>query len=214
MYIPKHFDESRVEVMHGFMCSHPLATLVTLTASGIVANHIPMHISTAQMPYGVLQGHVARANPVWSDSLPDVEALVVFQGPDAYISPSWYATKQETGRVVPTWNYAVVHAYGSLRVIDDADWLRAQIEKLVTAQEASFSQSWQVSDAPAEYIDKLMGAIVGFEIVITRLSGKWKVSQNQPETNKEGVIRGLQNLHSSNALEMADLVPHEELNKG
>jgi transcriptional regulator len=135
-----------------------------------------------------------------------VETLVVFQGPAAYISPSWYATKQETGRVVPTWNYAVVHAYGVLRVIDDPVWVRSQIERLTATQETKFSEPWQVSDAPADFLQSRLRAIVGIEVVITRLLGKWKMSQNQPAANRAGVIDGLRSLGTSSASEVADLV--------
>jgi len=207
MYIPQHFDESRVEVLHDLMRRHPFATLVTLTRDGtIVANHLPLLWCETPASLGSLQGHVARANPVWTDSRQDGEALVVFHGPEAYISPSWYATKQETGRVVPTWNYAVVHAYGVLRVIDDATWVRSQIERLTAAQESGFSEPWQVSDAPADYIQDRLRAIVGIELVVTRLLGKWKMSQNQPGANRAGVIRGLRQVGTANASEVADLV--------
>jgi len=214
MYIPKHFDEPRVDVMHRLMRAYPLATLVTLGTGGLSANHIPLGLSAGLTPFGVLQGHVARSNPVWSDFSPEVEALAVFQGPEAYISPSWYATKPQTGKVVPTWDYAVVHAYGTLRVVDDADWLRPQIESLTFSQEAGFSEPWQVSDAPSEYIQKLIGAIVGIEIVITRLSGKWKVSQNQLAEDRAGVIKGLRNLDTPGASAVAGLVPYDDTDEG
>jgi len=132
--------------------------------------------------------------------------LAIFHGPDSYITPGWYATKQETGKVVPTWNYAVVHAYGSLRVIDDASWVRAQLETLTAHNEAGFAHPWSVSDAPHEYTEKLIEAIVGFEIVITKLTGKWKVSQNQPAQNQAGVITGLNNSGLRDAEAMAALV--------
>jgi len=206
MYTPKHFEEPRIEVMHELMRARPLATLVTLSSAGLDANHIPLHLADAPAPFGTLRGHVARANPLWRDFAKDVEVLAIFHGPDSYITPSWYATKKETGKVVPTWNYAVVHAYGTLRVIDDAAWLRAQLEALTAHNEAGFAQPWSVSDAPHEYTEKLIGAIVGFEIVITRLSGKWKVSQNQPAKNQAGVIAGLNNSDQRDAAEMAALV--------
>jgi len=209
MYIPKHFEESRVDVMHALIRAHPLATLVTLTSNGIVANHIPLHLSESPAPFGTLQGHVARSNSVWKEYSPDIEALAVFQGPESYITPSWYATKKETGEVVPTWNYAVVHAYGSLRVIDDPAWLRSQLEKLTSDNESRRPEPWQVSDAPIEYTEKLIAAIVGFEFVISKLSGKWKVSQNQPSANRAGVISGLQELGTPNALQMAAIVPED-----
>ena len=206
MYIPEHFDEPRVEVLHELIRARPLSTLVTLSSGGLDANHIPLHLSNDPAPLGTLRGHVARANPMWSDLANGVEALAIFHGPDAYITPSWYPTKAETGKAVPTWNYVVAHAYGPLRVIDDASWVRAQLEVLTAHNEAAFAEPWNVSDAPRDFIDQLVGAIVGIEIVIRRLSGKWKSSQNQPPQNQAGVIRGLQGTGSAEALEMAALI--------
>jgi transcriptional regulator len=191
MYIPPHFEQPDIEVMHELIRNRPLATLVTLGSDGINANHIPLHLSPAPEPFGVLLGHVARANPIWRDLESDVDTLAIFHGPDAYISPSWYATKQETGKVVPTWNYAVVHAYGSLSIVDDASWVRSQMETLTTHHEAAFPEPWALSDAPEDFTEKLIEAVIGIEMVITRLSGKWKVSQNQPPQNQRSVIQGL-----------------------
>ncbi len=192
--------------MHELIRARPLATLVTLSSSGLNANHIPLHLSESPAPFGTLQGHVSRANPILSDLEKNIEVLAVFHGPDAYITPSWYATKKETGKVVPTWNYAVVHAYGHMRVVDDASWLRAQLEALTTHNEASFSEPWAVSDAPHEFTEKLIGNIVGFEIVITRLSGQWKVSQNQPRQNQASVTEGLKASGQQDSSAMAVLV--------
>jgi transcriptional regulator len=191
MYIPAHFEQSEIGVMHELIRAYPLATVVTQSSAGLNASHIPLHLLTNASPFGVLTGHVARANPIWSDLVKGQEVLAVFQGPDAYISPSWYATKQETGKVVPTWNYAAVHAYGTLRIIDDAAWLRSQLEMLTADHEAAFAEPWKVEDAPADFTEKLIEAIVGIEISITRLEGKWKVSQNQPPQNRAGVVQGL-----------------------
>ena len=206
MYIPPHFEQPNIEVMHELIRSRPLATLVTFGSSGINANHIPLHLSPTPEPFGVLRGHVARSNPIWHDLAPDIDALAIFHGPDAYISPSWYATKQETGKVVPTWNYTVVHAYGSLRIIDDASWVRTQMEALTTHNEAAFPEPWAVSDAPEDFTDKLIEVVIGIEMVITRLSGKWKVSQNQPPQNQSSVIQGLNASGQNEAVTMAALV--------
>lgn len=206
MYIPSQFEQPDIQVMHELIRNRPLATLVTLGANGINANHIPLHFSPTPEPFGVLRGHIARANPLWRDLASDVETLAIFHGPDAYISPSWYATKQEAGKVVPTWNYAVVHAYGSLRIIDDAVWVRAQLEALTQQQEAAFPEPWAVSDAPEEFTVKLLEAVVGIEMVITRLTGKWKVSQNQPPQNQHSVVQGLNAGGQSEAAAMAALV--------
>lgn len=206
MYVPSHFEESRIEVLHELVRERPLATLVTLTSAGIEANHIPLHLSAEAGRFGTLRGHVARANPFWRDIAANVEALAIFRGPDSYISPSWYATKREHGKVVPTWNYAVVHAWGELRIIDDPAWVMGQLQALTGQQEASFAEPWAVADAPREFTGKLIESIVGIEIVISRLTGKWKVSQNQPAGNQAGVVRGLRERGSSSAAEMADLV--------
>ena len=192
--------------MHELIRARPLATLVTLSSSGLNANHIPLHLLGSPAPFGTLQGHVARANPILSDFKNNMEVLAVFHGPDAYITPSWYATKKETGMVVPTWNYAVVHAYGVVRVVDDASWLRAQLEALTTHNEAPFPEPWAVTDAPHEFTEKLIGKIVGFEMVISRLSGKWKVSQNQPQQNQVSVVEGLKANGLQDSSAMAVLV--------
>ena len=196
MYVPKHFEEDRTEVLHALIRAHPLAVLVVLGADGLVANHIPMEIDPTAGPLGTLRGHVARANPVWKSVRPDVDALAVFQGPEAYITPSYYATKAATGKVVPTWNYAVVHAHGPLRAIDDAAWLRRLVEQLTDRHEAERGRAtgaapWHVSDAPERYMDAQLELIVGIELPIARLDGKWKVSQNRTAEDRAGVVDGL-----------------------
>jgi transcriptional regulator len=206
MYLPRHFDESRVDVLHGLIHAHPLGTLVTLTAAGLEANHIPFEVDPEPAPFGTLRGHVARANPVWRECSRDVEALVVFQGPDTYVSPAWYPTKQETGKVVPTWNYAVVHAHGTPRFIDDREWLRAFVTTLTNRHESARPEPWQVTDAPADYIDTMLGAIVGLEIPVTRLLGKWKMSQNRPAQDRGGVVDGLRREGGSAGATIADIV--------
>lgn len=206
MYVPKHFEETRVEILHELIRAHPLAALVTLTPDGLDANHIPFEIDPEPVPFGTLRGHIARANFLWRDFSREVQALAIFQGPDSYISPSWYPTKRETGSVVPTWNYAVVHAHGPLRAIEDRRWLRELVERLTNRHEAGRSDPWTVTDAPAAYIDQLLGAIVGLEIPITRLIGKWKVSQNRPAHDQDGVVEGLLREGREAATAMADLV--------
>jgi transcriptional regulator len=191
MYIPKHFAEDDVAEMHALMRANPLATLITHGPDGLDANHIPLLLADGE-PNGKLQGHVARANPLWQGGNVTGEVLVVFQGDDSYISPSGYATKSEHGKVVPTWNYAAAHAYGELQVIDDPQWIFAQISALTATNEAALPQPWAVTDAPADYIEKMLGAIVGIEISITRLLGKWKVSQNQPAVNQASLIAALE----------------------
>ncbi|HEY0720345.1 MAG TPA: FMN-binding negative transcriptional regulator [Gammaproteobacteria bacterium] len=206
MYIPKHFEESRVEVLHELMHTHPLATVVTLSDNGLNANHIPLILSPSPAPFGLLQGHVSRKNPVLSEVQQRSEVLAIFQGPNCYITPSWYATKHETGQVVPTWNYAVVHVYGSVRIVDDTSWLLSHLEALTNQHESTFAEPWKVSDAPQEYIERLLPSIVGIEIVITRLSGKYKMSQNQVAQNRAGVIAGLHTRGDENSLAIARMV--------
>ncbi|MFZ2452323.1 MAG: FMN-binding negative transcriptional regulator [Methylovulum miyakonense] len=214
MYQPAQFVQPSLEAMHGLIRQQPLATLVTLANDGLNANHIPLHLSDTPLPFGTLRGHVARANPLWHDLDPELEVLAIFHGPDAYISPSWYATKQETGKVVPTWNYTVVHAYGQLRVVDDASWLRGQLEALTNQHEAAFTEPWAVADAPLEFTERLIGSIIGIELVITRLSGKWKVSQNQPPCNQASVAEGLNASGQLDTASMAALVKAGAKNGG
>ncbi|HLQ27424.1 MAG TPA: FMN-binding negative transcriptional regulator [Acidiferrobacterales bacterium] len=206
MYVPSYFEETRVEVLHQLIREHSLAVLVTLGSEGLNANHIPFEIDPEPAPFGTLRGHVARANPVWRDSSKEVEPLVIFQGPQAYITPSWYQTKKETGKVVPTYNYVVVHAYGPLRVVEDRAWLRGLVERLTNRYEAARPVPWKVTDAPGDFIEKMLGAIVGMEIPITKLVGKWKVSQNRPSADRDGVVKGLREINSADAVAMADLV--------
>jgi transcriptional regulator len=206
MYLPKHFEETRVQVLHELIHAHPLGALVVLTSAGLEANHIPLEVDPDPAPFGTLRGHIARANPLWRESARDTEALVLFQGPGTYISPAWYATKQETGKVVPTWNYAVVHAHGPVRFIDDRAWLRAFVEQLTNRHEAARPEPWRITDAPADYIDKQLGAIIGLEIPITRLVGKWKVSQNRPPRDRDGAVEGLSREGGDAGAAMARLI--------
>jgi transcriptional regulator len=206
MYTPTQFEVTNVDVMHDLIRDYPLATLVTLSPNGINANHIPLNRSVSPDPYGTLQGHVARSNPILDDIKTGQETLVIFHGPNAYITPSWYETKKEHGKVVPTWNYAVVHAYGILQIVDNPEWLRIQIEALTDQNEAQFSEPWAVVDAPVEFTEKLFESIVGIEMKITKLVGKWKVSQNQPLQNRESVIEWLNRDKQLGTSKMAELV--------
>lgn len=206
MYLPAHFNETRPEVMHALMRAHPLCTLVTQCDSGIAANHVPMQTLDDPKPLGCIRGHIARANPLWRDYRAETQALAIFQGPQAYISPSLYPSKAESGEVVPTWNYAVVHAGGTLRFIQDAGWLRDFVAGLTATHEAARSSPWKIGDAPAAYIDKMLSLIVGFEFSITTLSGKWKLSQNRSQADREGVIHHLQNADDADSREMASML--------
>ena len=211
MYLPALFHETRLPVLHELIRAHPFAMLVTLDDTGLVANHIPMEIDAAAGPLGTLRGHVARANPVWRSHRPEVEAMAVFQGLHGYITPSYYATKAQTGKVVPTWNYATVHAHGPLRVIEDAAWLRRFVEELTARYEQARTQGttdvpWQVDDAPAAFIETQLKAIVGIELPIARVEGKWKMSQNRTAEDRAGVVEGLRRSDDPLQRAMAEIV--------
>jgi transcriptional regulator len=206
VYVPLHFEEKRPAVLHQLMHDHALAVLVTLSSDGLSANHIPLEHNPEPAPFGTIRGHVARANPVWRDFSADVGALAIFQGPQGYITPSWYPTTFESGEVVPTYNYLVVHAYGPVRVIDDRAWLRQLVGRLTTRYEAERPAPWQVSDAPADFIERQLHAIVGIEIPVHKLMGKWKVSQNRGLADREGVVKGLRESNDAEALVMAEWV--------
>lgn len=191
MYVPPQFKEDRLDVLHATIREIAFATLLTHGAEGLMATHLPLMLDPARGRYGTLIGHFSRGNPHWRD-LGDGEALAMFLGPNAYVTPSWYATKQETGKVVPTWNYVAVHAYGRPAVFEDADRLLDIVTKLTEAHETGRAEPWAVSDAPADFVAGMMKGIVGFELEITRLEGKWKMSQNRPEADRAGVVAGLQ----------------------
>lgn len=186
MYSPSHFDECRPQLLHGLIAQHPLGTVITHGAAGLEANHIPFELCapTAVAPFGVLRAHVARANPLWRH---EGDVMVVFQGQSAYVSPSLYEDKPLTGKVVPTWNYMAVHAHGTLRAIEDPAWILAQLERLTLQHEAARRAPWAVHDAPPEFLDKLLEVIVGIEIPVQRMQGKWKVSQNRSERDQRAV---------------------------
>jgi transcriptional regulator len=189
MYLPKHFEQTERAALVALMRERPLATLVIATPDGPTADLIPLEFVADAGPHGTLRGHVARANPLWRHA--GAQALAVFTGPEAYISPGWYPSKQEHGKVVPTWNYTMVQARGTLRAVDDAQWLRDFVGRLTERHEATQAQPWSVDDAPADYVQHLLRAIVGIEIALTSLVGKWKVSQNRSAAERAGVARGL-----------------------
>lgn len=206
MYLPSHFSEKRPEILHQLLAAHPLATVVTHGEGGLDANHLPLLLDPQAGPHGTLRGHIARANPLAQHQ--GGEVLTIFQGPQAYISPNWYSSKAEHGQVVPTWNYAVVHGRGSLRIIDDPAWLRSLLTQLTDHHEAGQPHPWQMADAPEAYLTHQLRAIVGIEIPLTALSGKWKTSQNRLAADRAGVVLGLQASGSEQALAMAELVEH------
>jgi transcriptional regulator len=192
MYLPAHFSEARPAVLRAFVRDHPLGLLVTQSRGGdIDANSIPFILDADGDAPGVLRAHVARANPVWTTARDDDDALVVFQGPHGYVSPAWYPSKAEHGKVVPTWNYLMVQARGRLRAIDDRAWLRHFVTRLTDRHESGRAAPWAVGDAPGDFIDTMLGAIVGIELTLSSLLGKWKVSQNRGDADRAGVVEGL-----------------------
>lgn len=206
MYLPRHFEEDRIEVAAELLRDHPFATLVSLAGDGLIATHLPLLWDPTPAPFGTLTGHFARPNPHGRETRPEVESLAIFHGPHAYVSPSWYASKREHGKVVPTWNYAVVHAHGRPRFIDDREWLRGFVTALTNRHESGRPDPWQVTDAPADYVESMLGAIVGLEIPITRLVGKWKMSQNRPAQDRGGVVDGLRREGGQAGATIADIV--------
>jgi transcriptional regulator len=206
LYLPAQFNETRLEVLRALMRARPLSTLVTQCESGLVANHVPVQTLDEPAPLGCIRGHIARANPLWREYRSDSQALAIFQGPQAYISPSLYPSKEKTGEVVPTWNYAVVHASGTLRFIEDTVWLRDFVAGLTTVHEAPRSLPWKIGDAPAAYIERQLRMIVGFEFSIAALTGKWKVSQNRTRADRDGVARGLREAPDADSQEIAAIL--------
>ncbi len=191
MYVPEHFRESRIEVLRELIARYSLGTLIAVTSEGITANHIPMQLLPAADSPGLLRGHIARANPLWRLLENDAPVLAVFVGPDHYVSPSWYPSKREHGKVVPTWNYATVHVRGHIRFIDDANWLRSLVASLTDEHERALANPWSISDAPADFIDGMVRAIVGFEIRVSAIEGKFKASQNRSAADRASVVEAL-----------------------
>ena len=206
MYCPEHFEQRSIQEMHALIRTYPLATLIMQTSQGIRVNHIPMRLSAEAEPHGVLSGHMPKSNSVWQEHDTDSPAIAVFHGPQAYITPSWYVSTKRHGKVVPTWNYTTVHAHGRVNVIQDRSWLMSHLEQLTDQMESSFEQPWSVSDAPKDYTDKLVEHLVGIEILIDRLEGKWKVSQNRPTEDRAGVSKGLKDDGGAEASPMSELV--------
>ncbi len=206
VYLPDHFAELDREALRRLIVGQPLATLATVGPDGIAANHIPMLLDSNRGEFGTLIGHVARNNDLWRDGYHEGESLAVFGAAEAYISPNWYASKAETHEVVPTWNYAVVHAYGRLIIHDDENWIRGVVGRLTKTMESSQPVPWKMADAPADYIRGMLGNIVGIEIPVSRMIGKWKVSQNRSDADRASASVGLRSTGDPGDAEMADLV--------
>lgn len=208
MYQPVHHREERLDVLHALIRAHPLGLMVSNGPDGPIANPVPFLIDAEGSPMGTLRAHVARANAQWQSiaAAPDQPVLVVFQGVDSYVTPSWYETKRQTGKAVPTWNYAIVQTRGRARVIEDGEWLRRQVSALTGTHEAGEAEPWSVADAPENFIEMQLRAIVGIEIEIAEIAGKWKVSQNRPEADRTGVAEGLEKRGGDHNAAMAGLV--------
>lgn len=203
MYVPPHFAEARHDVLHQFIREHPFATVVAATSAGLEAQHVPLLFDADDGRSGVLQGHVARANPIWRTLANGAEVLAVFVGPNHYISPSWYPSKHEHGRVVPTWNYIAVQVRGVLAWQHDRDWLLDLLEKTTRAHEEKRLHPWALTDAPKEHIERLLRGVVGLEISISAITGKWKMSQHQDIADRAGAISGLEDEPGAQAAEVA-----------
>ena len=206
MYVPEYFRETRIDVLRAFVERHPLATLVAMTAQGLTANHVPLRSQLSAEGGGILRGHIARANSLWRELKPESEVLAIFTGAEGYVSPNWYPSKREQGRVVPTWNYATVHVKGSITFIEDASWLRELVGWLTEEHERGRPDRWHVSDAPADYIEGMLRAIVGFEIRVSSIVGKFKGSQNRSAADRVGVDAALRAAGRSSA-EVTELLP-------
>jgi transcriptional regulator len=200
MYTPAAFVEDRPEMVAAFLAAHPMAQLVTMTGDGLVATPLPMLYDPGPDSLGSLVGHVARANRQWVQSSPDVDALAIFTGANAYVSPNWYPSKAEHGKVVPTWNYETVHIRGRFMVHDDTEWKRTLVTRLTEHHEKRFDAPWAVTDAPADYIETMLKAIVGIELQISSIQAKRKLGQNRPEVDIAGSIAGLSEAGGESAL--------------
>jgi transcriptional regulator len=205
VYLPDLFRVDDVAQMHALMRARPFAALVSAGALGLYASHLPT-VLKPEGPYGLIECHLARANPHCKELAEVGEALMIFQGAEGYVTPNWYPSKAQTGKVVPTWNYAVVHAYGRLEVMNDAEWLRRHVSELTAQQEKGESKPWAVTDAPKTFVDAMLRGIVGFRFAIARLEGKWKMSQNREMPDRAGVVEGLKMRNEGDDGEIAKLV--------
>ncbi|MGA8027957.1 MAG: FMN-binding negative transcriptional regulator [Bryobacteraceae bacterium] len=211
MYNPGSFVEDRIDVLHAFIRHHPFATIVTCGANGPEASHVPVVLHTDIGPKGVLRCHLARANDQWESVQSSSSVLAIFQGSHHYISPSWYPSKQELGKVVPTWNYVAVHVRGPAKLFENRDELLEHLNTLTNQNERAFEKPWSVADAPKDYVEAMSKSIIGVEIIIGSIEGKRKLGQNRSEADRRGVVSGLTALDSPSSLEMANLVSQGEL---
>src|SRR5271169_616314 len=213
MYTPRWFKEDRLPVLHEAIERISFGTLVTSAPKRLLASHIPMFVDKSKGSYGTLYGHIARGNSQWRDSSQEVESLAMFVGPDAYITPNWYQSRVDSGEVVPTWNYVAIHVYGKTTFFEERARLLELVTHLTNVHEAPFQNPWKVDDAPRDYIESELKLIVGFEMPISRIEGKWKLNQNRSEADRNGVIRGLGELHDGNAdLVVAEMEKRQDRN--
>jgi transcriptional regulator len=205
MYQPPHFRNNDLPQIRAFMREQRFATLISSGSLGVYATHLPT-VTKDDEPYAMVECHLARANPHWKDLAAVDEALMIYQGPHAYITPNWYRSKAEHGKVVPTWNYVALHAYGRPEVIEDADWLRRHVAELTAQEEANEPRPWALSDAPNDYVERMLQGIVGFRFRVARLEGKWKMSQNRGPEDRDGIARGLRARNHGDDLRIADTI--------
>jgi transcriptional regulator len=210
MFLPDHFRVEDIPEMHALMRARPFAALVSMGSTGLYGTHLPTVLKD-DGGNGVIECHLSRANPHWKDLADGGEAMMIFQGPEGYVTPNWYATKAATGKAVPTWNYAIVHAYGRPEIMKEKEWLLRHVTELSDQQERIEAHPWKVSDAPESYIDVMMRGIVGFRFAITRLEGKWKMSQNRETQDRLGVVDGLKARATGEDLEIAEIVARKNV---
>jgi transcriptional regulator len=203
VYIPKFNEEKRLDILHGLIRSQPFATLVTMGSTGLVATHLPMVLSPGEGSPDILRGHISRANPQWREFDPSIEALAIFAGPQHYITPNWYPEKAENGKVVPTWNYAVVHAHGRPRFRDDRPFIETVVGDLVHRYEGSRARPWRIDDQPPDFRDRMLAGIVGFEMPVLEIEAKFKLGQNRRVEDRAGTIAGLEREQSADGLALA-----------
>lgn len=206
MFQPPIFREERTEVMQALMRDHPLASIVSSATGTLTADHVPLVLHADEGERGILRGHIAAGNPLFRMTDGPIEVLAIFQGPQAYVTPSWYASKTEHGKVVPTWNYVVVHARGTLRFIRETDWLLGHLHELTRRHKADRPTPWAVSDAPPDFVARQLRGLAGFEIAIAELEGTWKVSQNKNAADRKGVETGLRNESGPQEASISELV--------
>lgn len=204
MYLPAHFEENRPEILHKLISEHPLGALVTHGAKGLDANHVPFELDMAKGAHGILRAHVARANPVWQEVENGADVLVIFQGATGYISPTFYPSKREAHKQVPTYNYLLLHAHGRITIRDDEAYVRGVVARLTRKMEAGEAMPWKMGDAPADFIETMLRAIVGIEIEVTRMTGKAKLSQNKAAADRLGAIEGVRARDTDAAIALAN----------